>query len=67
MDSLNGVVQRIIGDSRGRRGEEELDEVEVGALEEDSTNADHSHRFKRVYCSSPELLDFYIRRRNWCI
>ena len=34
VDSLNGVVQRIIGDSRNRRGEEELDEVEVGAFDE---------------------------------
>lgn len=40
MDSLNGVVQRIIGDLRGRRGEEELDEVEVCAFAKDMCSAD---------------------------
>lgn len=53
VDSLNGVVQRMVGDSRGRRGEEELDEVEVSFWEDMRNDADVEIDSKRSAAARP--------------
>jgi hypothetical protein len=63
VDSLGGVVGRMKGDSR-RKGEEELDEVEVGSADNRIMGRLTKRRFKKGYYNLQGRWGSCIHRRN---